>query len=140
MTCLLTEQDLCVPNYIRDYVAAGSLITSRQASPMPIARPTSMLDGFYREPNRRSYPSTAADHVRTCDQPQDREGARTHRAGQATRYRRRVDRVAAFLMQCECPVMADIVSKSKIERPDRGARQAMKRLTISIPGADVRTL
>jgi hypothetical protein len=26
MTCLLTEQDLCVPNYIRDYVAAGSLI------------------------------------------------------------------------------------------------------------------
>jgi hypothetical protein len=24
MTCLLAEQDLCVPNYIRDYVAAGS--------------------------------------------------------------------------------------------------------------------
>ena len=22
MTCLLAEQDLCVPNYIRDYVAA----------------------------------------------------------------------------------------------------------------------
>ena len=27
MTCLLAEQDLCVPNYIRDYVAAGSLIS-----------------------------------------------------------------------------------------------------------------
>ena len=26
MTCLLAEQDLCVPNYIRDCVATGSLI------------------------------------------------------------------------------------------------------------------
>jgi hypothetical protein len=29
MTCLLAEQDLCVPNYICDYVAAGSLMTRR---------------------------------------------------------------------------------------------------------------
>src|SRR6476646_11827020 len=85
---------------------------------MRIARPASMLDGFSRAPTVGA-PSAAADHVRTCDQPQDREGARPHRAGQATRYRRRVDRVAAFLMQCECPVMADIVAKSKIERPKK---------------------
>ena len=27
MTCLLAEQDLCVPNYIRDDGAAGSLMS-----------------------------------------------------------------------------------------------------------------
>jgi hypothetical protein len=62
---------------------------------MRIARPASMLDGFSRAPTVGA-PSAAVDHVRTCDQPQDREGARTHRAGQATRYRRRGNRIGAL--------------------------------------------
>jgi hypothetical protein len=62
---------------------------------MRIARPASMLDGFSRTPTVGA-PSAAVDHVRTCDQPQDREGARTHRAGQATRYRRRGNRIGAL--------------------------------------------
>src|SRR5271163_3911142 len=42
------------------------------------------------------YPGGAADQVRACHQPQDREDAGPHSAADAARYRRRVDRMSAI--------------------------------------------
>ena len=51
------------------------------------------------EPRRASRPG--ADQVRTCDQSQDREGARPRRAAVAARDRRRGDRMSG-----RCPLLA----------------------------------
>src|SRR5271167_1901054 len=44
----------------------------------------------------RRYPGGAADQVPAGHQPQDRKGAGPHSAADATRYRRRVDRMSVI--------------------------------------------
>src|SRR5258707_15325686 len=47
-----------------------------------------------------------ADKVRACHQPEDREGARPHRATKTARPRHRGDRIAAILLRCISPLLA----------------------------------
>src|SRR5262249_11751701 len=81
---------------VREFVTAGGVVSYGAILADLSRRGRLRRQNLQRRQAHR--PSrTAADQVRAGDQPQDREGARPHRAADATRPRRRGDRGREFI-------------------------------------------